>query len=211
MEKKFFNVVSVILVVMCLSFANASLSQNNPTTWQEQLDDLKNKSGIDSVSDYYYLNLINYTYKGVIKSEFNKSEIIDSLFSYNAPVVLNLPPVIIRDTTYKGDTCVIQEKALPKFEIISIRKVLEVAESMGKENPIIEVRKRLRDLLKVGFEYLELEWNYKEDKFKSICIVSDEHGGVVYEPISLNIYTVFSTSYIVEEPINPDKPDFKNL
>lgn len=211
MEKRLFNVVCVILVAICLLFANTSFSQNRPTTWQEQLDYLNNKCSVDTISDYYYLNLINYTYKGVIKSEINKSEIIDSILSYNAPTVLKLIPTFTRDTTYRGDTCVIQEKGLPKFEIISIRKAMGIAESTGTEIPIQKIKEQLRDLFKIGFRYLELEWNYKGNKFKSICIVSNDHGAVVYEPITLSIHTIFSTTYIVKEPFNPNKPEIKNL
>lgn len=64
---------------------------------------------------------------------------------------------------------------------------MEIAETIGEENPVIQMRQQLGQLIQVGFEYLKLEWYYKGEKFYSLCIVSNENGGVVYEPIGGNI------------------------
>lgn len=200
MERRYLNLFSVIFLAI---FPNANIiyAQNQPTTWQEQLEYAKN-SIKEKKSDEAYLNIVDYTYKGVIGSEIIKCRIIDSLLSYNAPAVLRLPPEIIRDTIIKGDSCMIHERFLPKFEIISFRKVLEVADSLGKENFIEVVRKQLNDLIKIDYEYLVLEWSYKGDRFKSIGIVSNKHGGFVYEPIAFNILTENSITTMVREKGN---------
>ena len=153
----------LILFVVCFLYANRSISQDTLAyfTWQKQLNDVKNTPRKVNEGDASHLKLINYTYKGVIKSAIDKEEIIDSLLSFDAPVVMHLPPIIRADTTITGDFCVIQEKSFPKFEIITIRKMMEIAETIGEENPVIQMRQQLGQLIQVGFEYLELEWYYK--------------------------------------------------
>lgn len=60
---------------------------------------------------------------------------------------------------------------LPKFEIISIRKRLEIAESIGEKSLLTSLRQQLDNLIHLDYEYLELEWSYKNKHFKSLCIV----------------------------------------
>jgi len=186
-KKRSSRSLCLILFAVCFLYANRSISQDTLATWQKQLNDVKNTPCKVNEGDASHLKLINYTYKGVIKSAIDKDEIIDFLLSCDAPVVMHLPPVIRTDTTITGDSCVIQEKSFPKFEIVTIRKMMEIAETIGEENPVIQMRQQLGQLIQVGFEYLELEWSYKGDAFNSLCIVSNENGGVVYEPVGGNI------------------------
>lgn len=186
---------------VCFPYINIIHAQNLPTTWQEQLEYVKSSYKAKK-SDATYLDIITYTYKGVIGSEVNKCKIIDSLLSYNAPTVLRLPPEIIRDTIIKGDSCFIHERYLPKFEIISIHNMLEILESIGEVNFLALAREQLNDLIKIDFEYLELEWTYKGNRFKTIGIVSNKHGGFVYEPIASNIFTETAIITVVQEKFN---------
>ena len=43
-------------------------------------------------------------------------------------------------------------------------------------------------------------WSYKNKHFKSLCVVSNEHGGFIYDPIGSNIleYTTTTTTNTVE-------------
>ena len=52
----------------------------------------------------------------------------------------------MRDTVSRGDSCVIRERVLPKFEIISIRKRLEIAESIGEKSLLTSLRQQLNNL-----------------------------------------------------------------
>ena len=47
---------------------------------------------------------------------------------------------------------------------------------------------------------MELESSYKNKHFKSLCVVSNEHGGFIYDPIGSNIleYTTTTTTNTVE-------------
>lgn len=51
------------------------------------------------------------------------------------------------------------------------------------EDPVKQMRECLSHLIQIGFEYLELEWFYKGRTFNSLCIVSNDNGGVIYDPI----------------------------
>ena len=187
MEKKSFNLFYFVILISGVLYTNVCFSQNTPTTWQDRLEALKNSFNEENRGD-----------KGIIGSQTVKSDIIDSLLSYNAPAILHLPPIVMRDTVSRGDSCVIRERMLPKFEIISIRKRLEIAESIGEKSLLTSLRQQLNNL--IHYEYLELEWSYKNKHFKSLCIVSNEHGGFIYDPIGSNIldYTTTTTTNTVE-------------
>lgn len=115
-KKRSSRSLCLILFAVCFLYANRSISQDTLVpTWQEQLDYVKNNPYKVNEGDASHLNLINYTYKGVIKSEIDKNEIIDSLLSRDAPIVMHLPPIIRIDTIITGDSCVIQEKKLSKI------------------------------------------------------------------------------------------------
>ena len=45
------------------------------------------------------------------------------------------------------------------------------------------VRQILNSVVKVGWEYLEIEWNYKGVKYKSIAIVTNEDRGLFFDQI----------------------------
>ena len=177
MEKKSFNLFYFVILISGVLYTNVCFSQNTPTTWQDRLEALKNSFNEENRGDVSFLKLLGYTYKGIIGSQTVKSDIIDSLLSYNAPAILHLPPIVMRDTVSRGDSCVIRERVLPKFEIISIRKRLEIAESIGEKSLLTSLRQQLNNLIHLDYEYLELEWSYKNKHFKSLCVVSNEHGG----------------------------------
>ena len=61
-------------------------------TWQDRLEALKNSFNEENRGDVSFLKLLGYTYKGIIGSQTVKSDIIDSLLSYNAPAILHLLP-----------------------------------------------------------------------------------------------------------------------
>ena len=202
MEKKSFNLFYFVILISGVLYTNVCFSQNTPTTWQDRLEALKNSFNEENRGDVSFLKLLGYTYKGIIGSQTVKSDIIDSLLSYNAPAILHLPPIVMRDTVSRGDSCVIRERVLPKFEIISIRKLLEIAESIGEKSLLTSLRQQLNNLIHLDYEYLELEWSYKNKHFKSLCVVSNEHGGFIYDPIGSNILEYTTTTTNTVERLN---------
>ena len=185
MEKKSFNLFYFVILISGVLYTNVCFSQNTPTTWQDRLEALKNSFNEENRGDVSFLKLLGYTYKGIIGSQTVKSDIIDSLLSYNAPAILHLPPIV-----------------MPKFEIISIRKRLEIAESIGEKSLLTSLRQQLNNLIHLDYEYLELEWSYKNKHFKSLCVVSNEHGGFIYDPIGSNILEYTTTTTNTVERLN---------
>ena len=98
MEKKSFNLFYFVILISGVLYTNVCFSQNTPTTWQDRLEALKNSFNEENRGDVSFLKLLGYTYKGIIGSQTVKSDIIDSLLSYNAPAILHLPPIVMRDT-----------------------------------------------------------------------------------------------------------------
>ena len=120
------------------------------------------------------------------------------MLSADAPIVLNLPQIIEADTVITNNSREIRQKSFPQFEIITIRKMQELNKAIGREDLMVQMRKELLNLVQIGFEYLELEWSYKGKKYHSLCIVSDEQGGIIYEPIGGSVLTG-STNIIINE------------
>ena len=85
MEKKSFNLFYFVILISGVLYTNVCFSQNTPTTWQDRLEALKNSFNEENRGDVSFLKLLGYTYKGIIGSQTVKSDIIDSLLSYNAP------------------------------------------------------------------------------------------------------------------------------
>ena len=194
-----FRLLFLSINLICLMCTNMSFAQDTLSIWQKQLEYMKNKTYKENNGDLNHLILKEYMYKGTIGSEVEKSRIIDSILSYDAPSILFLPPEIIRDTIMMGDSCVIKEKRFPRFDIISIGKMMEIVDTMNIEYPFIMMKESLCMLIEIGFNYLELEWNYKEKTFKTICIVSNESGNIIYELIGSNITIQESTKIMFEK------------
>ena len=186
MEKKSFNLFYFVILISGVLYTNVCFSQNTPTTWQDRLEALKNSFNEENRGDVSFLKLLGYTYKGIIGSQTVKSDIIDSLLSYNAPAILHLPPIVMRDTVSRGDSCVIRERVLP----------------IGEKSLLTSLRQQLNNLIHLDYEYLELEWSYKNKHFKSLCVVSNEHGGFIYDPIGSNILEYTTTTTNTVERLN---------
>ena len=178
-----------ILCISCIPFFNI-YSQNILKTWEEQLHYLKDNPDKEQLGDIGHLHLINYTYMGVIESETDKIKIMDSLFSYNAPTILHLPPLIVNDTIITDNSYEIRVMEFPMFEITTMGILINIYESREEGELVIKhAQEELGKIIEVGFEFLELKWSYKKKLFSSICIVSNKHGGIIYDGISTQILT----------------------
>lgn len=187
------NLIRMIIVVFCFIYSHESVSQTPLLTWEKQIENMMKKSSEKS-NDASRLELVNYAFKGTISTEDKKTEVLNLLLSDDAPYVLNYPPIIIRDTIAGGDTCLIKEKRLPVFKIISICDMRKIVELSSEEDPIIKVKEGLGKMIKIGYEYIEVEWNYNNKIIKSICVVSNDAGGIIYDNIASNIITVVTTT-----------------
>lgn len=186
--KRKFSLLSMITLLKCFLAVSLVVSQE-PATWREQLEYAKKLYKTEPGKEGNGLSFINYTYKGVINSEVVKSAVIDTLFSPDAPFPLILPSVITVDTTYSEGVCTITKRRYPKFEMITVGKLVDSSDSQGAENNVKQIRQILDSNIQIGFEYVELEWDYKGEKITTLCVVSDERGGIVYDHIGSRVTT----------------------
>ncbi len=89
MEKKSFNLfyfvilISGVFIYKCMFFTKYTYNLARPAR------SFKNSFNEENRGDVSFLKLLGYTYKGIIGSQTVKSDIIDSLLSYNAPAILH--------------------------------------------------------------------------------------------------------------------------
>lgn len=178
-----------IFFVSVFLFVPVSRAQKSQPVWQRHLDYLKNDWSKECLGDLNQLKLLKYTYKGKIKSEDHKSRLIEAVYSDKAPSVSVLSEEVVSDTTFTDADTIIQQKHYPRFEIQTIRQMVD-AGKLG-ENSIAMSKQRLNEHLKIGSEYLELEWSYKGKKFRSLSFVADD--GILSDPITSGLRTGGST------------------
>jgi len=173
-------IISLILIVSassvtfymqsCSSKNNVDVDKNtlssvNKNTWQQQLKYALNKkqtkSGNETSSDE--ISLIGYTYKGIIKSDAEKLEIIEDLFSANSSFA-----------QYKKDG---------QYGIVPIHSILQKSGILGDDNPFKILKSQLMTQIEVGMEIIELKWEYKGKIYYSTAIASNEQGGIIYDNI----------------------------
>lgn len=184
--KRKFALLSMIALLKSFLAVSLVVSQE-PTTWREQLEYAKKLHKTEPGKDRNDLSFLNYTYKGIINSEVVKSAVIDTLFSPDTPFPLILPSVITVDTTYSEGVCTITKRRYPKFEMITVGRLVDSSVLQGAENNVEQIRQILDSNIQIGFEYVELEWDYKGKKITTLCIVSDERGGIVYDHIASRV------------------------
>lgn len=200
--KRKFNLSLFLIPAACLLCVNVGFSQDKRDslkTWQQQMEYAKNKpSTVEDLGGGNAWKLIGYTYKGVIDSESTKSAVIDSIYSPDAPFPLLLPPIVVTDTTYSGDTCIITANRYPKFEVVTVGRAMEIADSLGMENVQEQFRQGLKNFIQIGWEYVDTQWDYKGNRYNSLAIVSNENGGLVFESVSSQITTGESVTKIYD-------------
>ncbi|WP_156032855.1 hypothetical protein [Prevotella sp. 10(H)] len=198
--------IKLFLLVSCFLYASIAASQSlqdSLITWKDKVEYAKNRvPDEEEKGDSKYLTLIDYTYKGVIESESVKSAIIDSMLSPDAPFPIELPPIIVTDTTYSEDRRTITKTKYPLFDIITVGKAIEAPYLIDRD----KLRQTFNYAVRVGWEFLETEWSYKGVKYKSIAIVSDEGIGVFFDQIFFGITGGITTT---SKPITAEYSPFE--
>ena len=83
MKNKLLSTLYIALFSVCFIYASSRVSQDSPTTWQEQLEFSKNKIYEENEGDVHHLRLVNYIYKGVIRHQNEKDDCIVLIFVYS--------------------------------------------------------------------------------------------------------------------------------
>lgn len=175
----------VFFGVSVFLFMPISRAQDLQPTWQKYLEHLKNDAFKDYMGDLNQLKLLKYAYKGKIRSEKHKSRLIETICSDKAATVSLLPNLVISDTTFTNSDVIIHQKIYPNFEIVTVRQMV----NSGKltEDSIAMIKQRLYENVRIGFDYLELEWSYKGKRFRCLSIVSSD--GIPTDFITSRLYT----------------------
>ncbi len=181
MKNLLFILMLNVALISSISLYNSSSyksqqNTSNPKTWQEQLEYAKKGKGS--------LTLHSYTYLGKVKSKTEIPKIVDEIFSDKYFICLG----------NSGD----------HHQIISLKNVN--TKVISNEDHIYIVKQNLKDNIQVGFDILELEWEYKGEKYKSMAIASNDFGGVLYETIghysitthSIETHTIETHSHITQ-------------
>lgn len=179
------DLLSVFLLVSFFLFIPVSRAQNLQVTWQKSLEYLKNDWTSNCIGDLRQLKLVNYIYKGEIKSEKDKFRVIEALYSDKAPFVSVLSDVVISDTTFTDTDITIHQKIYPSFEIVTVRQMVD-AGKLTKDS-IAMLKKQLYKNVAIGFGYLEMEWSYKGKIFRSWGIIPKD--GIPTDPITSRLHT----------------------
>lgn len=146
---------------------NEKINQIEPATWQEQIKYVQNKNKIATKNyDADKLCLLSYAYKGKIDTEAKRQEVLKSLFADTTMIVC------YNDSWH--------------FEILSLKEAKEKSKVKGYD-PYIILENQLRTTICTGLEMVDLVWRYKGETYHSTAIVSNEHGGIVYEHIGYRV------------------------
>lgn len=184
-----FCLIILALYTLCV---NRTVAQDGPITWREGMEYAKVKLSKEAAEKSgNSLVFIGYTYKGAIDSEVVKSAILDSIVSYHAPFPVRTSSTITSDTIYSENAIKITRKEYPNYEIITGSSLLEISNQLpGITNILGQLRQQLDNIVQIGFEYLEIEWEYKGKKIHSLCIVSGER--FIYENIASRLFETTS-------------------
>lgn len=175
MKKNYLLLSAVLLLFSC---SNAILPDEEstvsdllaqPKTWQKQLEYAQKNNDLKTKTSFQGISFQGYTYKGKIDREVDIPVIIEELLSDNSAIVQ------YTDLNFSN------------FEIIPIGMVRQSVKTLSSEDPFSYLKSQLQTSIMIGMELLELEWTYKGDTFYSTAIVSNEHGGLIYDNIGIYI------------------------
>jgi hypothetical protein len=136
------------------------------------LENYKNHTPFDSVGDLSQLKLVDYAYKGTATSPKEKLALVEAIFSDQSPFSFSTT-VFERDTVVTKTDTIITENRYPKFEILSMSKLLSTgkvtADSLSTLKQIAK-QSILND--REPIVYVDLDWCYKGKMYRSIGIIS---------------------------------------
>ncbi|WP_307757970.1 hypothetical protein [uncultured Mediterranea sp.] len=145
--------------------------KNALETWQQQAEFVKKYTNPMIEFGIHGVSLIGYTYLGKIDSQEQLNELWEYLFAEDTDVADNAG-----DNTY---------------EIVSWKIKKEKVRLRGLPDPSVLIKQQLQSILKVGVEMVEMEWMYKGKRVYSKAVVSDECGGIIFDPIGSFISITF--------------------
>ena len=155
------------LLMLFASLVLMSCGQKN-SAWEKSLNFIQEENS-QAVGDLKQLKLVDYTYKGKIKSEEQKIQVIDAMCADEAPITSVLSTIVISDTTLTETDSIIKQRTFPVFEITTIRQAIESGKLSAAS--VSTVRQLLMKNLPIGADFLNLVWDYKGVKYHTTAVV----------------------------------------
>lgn len=179
--------VSLFLAALSL-FIHINCTGGLRPELQKMLENYKNHTPFDSVGDLSQLKLVNYAYKGTATSTKEKLALVEAMFSDQSPFSFSTT-VFERDTVVTKTDTIITENRYPKFEILSMSKLLSTgkvtADSLSTLKQIAK-QSILND--REPIVYVDLDWCYKGKMYHSIGIIPKDQW---QEPYLSDLITTF--------------------
>lgn len=182
MKKSLIFITCILAGTVIISYAGRIADP--PATWQEQLESLKTNPVKTGVEDKDALKLVGYSYKGIIKSEDEKFRILDAMFSEESPILMPIRKLKVpADTVRQGNTRVVESVEKYEYDILTVGRLGAIADSLGVINPILQAKSEVGGIMAVGFDLIELQWEFKGRRYTNLGLASNDHGGMVYDTV----------------------------
>ena len=124
------------------------------------------------------LELKGYSYEGILSKEI----ILENILNSNS-----LFPV------YNADN---------SFKLLSINEMISIKGFPSINERINFLKMQIDSVCSSGIEVVKLDWNYMNNEFSTMALVSDKFGGIIYDNIISNI--------IVTESFETEKEEVNN-
>lgn len=167
----------------------ANTRTSRPDGWLVCLEAMKmGWAPNDWEGDLRKLTLVDYELKGKIDTEEERSEVVDAMFADESPLASVLSDVVMVDTVFTDKEMVVEERTYPKFEIFTIRQLIDSGEL--SEAYVSTLKQQMKENIQLGTERLELVWKYKGKEYRVAGVVAN---GAPFDSLSMGLGTSKST------------------
>lgn len=178
-------IVLVCAMVSCSEAINEDLSVANPEIktekfiWEHQLDYVMEHNTVVETP----LKLLGYKHIGTITNEGDIDSYLMSIYSDDAYIAVSAP---------------LSEQ---KYEIFQYRDIINGERDFDATTIFQKQQAQLRGIITIGATHIvELSWQYKNDKFTTLALVTNGDDGVIYDNI---------TTYAISPRADAEQPTWQ--
>lgn len=172
--KKYLSFMMAIVLLDCaMAYCSEAIKDNlsvsNPEIktekhiWEHQLDYVMEHNTV--VKDFP-LKLLGYKQIGTITNDSDIDSYLKKIYSKNAYIAVSAP------------------NSEQKYEIFQYKDILKGERDFDAATIFQKQQAQLRGIITIGATHIvELSWQYKNDKFTSLALVTNGEDGVIYDNI----------------------------
>lgn len=176
--KKTFLILFLLLKICELNAQTASASQEeNPQTWQEQIDFMKKQSNLLANQRKDEFKFIGYKHLGKIKSQKQIDEYWKYMSADDTKIV-----------SYPND-----KYSYYTFEIVPLKQERKRLKDLNGTDMYEFIKKDLEPIVGIGKELIRLDWEYEGETIHSLGLISQ--GKIVFDYIGSMIVSPDSVSH----------------